>query len=492
MKPSSSRVAATFLSISARPTRSFLLSTMRLGAAGVLDQARELGVLGGGAGARVDDQRGDVAARRSGRAPSWRRRARSACRSRAGGACRRCRPARTRGRRTRTACRSDRAWCRARRGPARAPRRAGGSPATTCRRWACRRTPAERRPGAPASRRASASPSSSRSSPSRSRLGLRRACSSSRSSPRATLLARRARAPTPSRRRRAARRCRGRATPRSGTPRSKPEREDLGDRGLAPRRVDLVGGDEDRLARRRSTRATSSSTEVMPSRASTTNTITLGLVDGAQRLRAHRLEDPLGRRVEAAGVDDAEARAVPLALAVAAIARHAGHVLDERGPPADQPVEQRRLADVGAADERARAAACGRRRSTAGLDFDRALRLHGAYPSRASSLGRRGPVGDDLDHEPQVHRPAEQLADLLARASMPTSRIIARPCRRRCRAGCRARRGSSASITTSPSLGPLLPGLDHDGGRRTAAPASASGTAARARARPRGSARCGR
>ena len=62
---------------------------------------------------------------RSGRAPSRPPRARCACRSSAGAACRRCRPARTRARRTRTACRSDRAWSRARRAPARAPRRAG-------------------------------------------------------------------------------------------------------------------------------------------------------------------------------------------------------------------------------------------------------------------------------------------------------------------------------------------------------------------------------
>src|SRR6185436_19616966 len=57
-------------------------------------------------------------------------------------------------------------------------------------------------------------------------------------------------------------------------------------------------------------------------------------------------------RIQAARVDDAEARRPPVADAVATIARDAGRVLDQRGLAADQAVEQRRLADVRPSDQR--------------------------------------------------------------------------------------------------------------------------------------------
>ena len=78
----------------------------------------------------------------------------------------------------------------------------------------------------------------------------------------------------------------------------------------------------------------------------------VGLVQRAQRLLPHRREDPGRERIEAAGVDDAKPRRPPLADAVAAIARDARLVLDQRRLPADQAVEQRRLADVRPPDQR--------------------------------------------------------------------------------------------------------------------------------------------
>ena len=76
------------------------------------------------------------------------------------------------------------------------------------------------------------------------------------------------------------------------------------------------------------------------------------LVQRAQRLLAHRRQDAGRERIEAARVDDAEARRAPLADAVTAIARDAGLVLDKCRLAADQAVEQRRLADVGSAQQR--------------------------------------------------------------------------------------------------------------------------------------------
>ena len=59
-----------------------------------------------------------------------------------------------------------------------------------------------------------------------------------------------------------------------------------------------------------------------------------------------------GLGIETAGVDDPHLAAEVIGLAVAAIARQARRVVDERGAPADEPVEQRRLADVRPADDR--------------------------------------------------------------------------------------------------------------------------------------------
>ena len=58
---------------------------------------------------------------------------------------------------------------------------------------------------------------------------------------------------------------------------------------------------------------------------------------------------------DAAGIDHAQLLAGPFHLAVDAVAGDAGLVADDGAPRSDQPVEQRGLADVGAADNGQRA-----------------------------------------------------------------------------------------------------------------------------------------
>jgi hypothetical protein len=79
----------------------------------------------------------------------------------------------------------------------------------------------------------------------------------------------------------------------------------------------------------------------------------VGLADRVERLAVDAGADHLvrGLGIEPAGIDDAQHGPEVIALAVAAIARQARRVVDQRGPPADEPVEQRRLADVGPADD---------------------------------------------------------------------------------------------------------------------------------------------
>ena len=77
----------------------------------------------------------------------------------------------------------------------------------------------------------------------------------------------------------------------------------------------------------------------------------VGLFDGRLGLRAHPAGQAFGRRLfESGGVDHGELYVAEPALAFAAIARDAGPVVDQSQTPADQPVEQGRLADVGPAD----------------------------------------------------------------------------------------------------------------------------------------------
>jgi hypothetical protein len=130
------------------------------------------------------------------------------------------------------------------------------------------------------------------------------------------------------------------------------EPERLGGGGLGLGGVDLVRRDEHRLAR-----APQHLGDILVDGGDPLAGVQhehhhVRFVQRAQRLLAHGAQDAGGRRVEASGVDDAEAHRTPVSDAVAAIARHARHVLDQGRPPTDEAVEQRRLADVGAADQR--------------------------------------------------------------------------------------------------------------------------------------------
>ena len=77
----------------------------------------------------------------------------------------------------------------------------------------------------------------------------------------------------------------------------------------------------------------------------------IGLAHRLFGLHAHAAGQ--GRRViilETRGIDDAKIEAEQMAVALAAVARHPGLVVDERKALADQPVEQRGFADIGPAD----------------------------------------------------------------------------------------------------------------------------------------------
>ena len=73
-------------------------------------------------------------------------------------------------------------------------------------------------------------------------------------------------------------------------------------------------------------------------------------VDRDLRLGADALGQPPGVRVPAAGVDHGEGAAVPDGVVGDPVAGDAGLVLDHGLPAADDPVDQGRLAHVGAAD----------------------------------------------------------------------------------------------------------------------------------------------
>ena len=77
----------------------------------------------------------------------------------------------------------------------------------------------------------------------------------------------------------------------------------------------------------------------------------VGLGDGHLGLPAHaRFKAIAGDVLEAGGVEQAEAQIADAALALAAVAGDARRVVDQRDAPAHQPVEQRRFADIGPAD----------------------------------------------------------------------------------------------------------------------------------------------
>jgi hypothetical protein len=76
----------------------------------------------------------------------------------------------------------------------------------------------------------------------------------------------------------------------------------------------------------------------------------VGDLDRDLRLRGDALGEAAGVGVPAAGVDDGEGTAVPDRVVRDAVAGHTGHVLDDGFAPADDAVDQSRLADVGTPD----------------------------------------------------------------------------------------------------------------------------------------------
>ena len=120
------------------------------------------------------------------------------------------------------------------------------------------------------------------------------------------------------------------------------------------------------LSMRRSASAKWRSAAVTPTRASIMNSTTSQSCKRRLGLRAHAA----GKRggvalLQPRRVDDGEGEVAERRLALAPVAGHAGLVVDQRELAADEPVEQRRLADVGAADDGdfgGHDLLCGRRR----------------------------------------------------------------------------------------------------------------------------------
>ena len=142
----------------------------------------------------------------------------------------------------------------------------------------------------------------------------------------------------------------------SGDRVAEPEPVELERLGLPPRVVDLVRDQEDRLARAAQDRGQLLVARSDPGPRVEDEEDEVGLGDRAARL----LGDLLRQRrrvgdVHAAGVDEQEALAGPLADDLLAVARDAGRLVDDRLARAGQPVDERRLADVREADDGDRA-----------------------------------------------------------------------------------------------------------------------------------------
>ena len=119
--------------------------------------------------------------------------------------------------------------------------------------------------------------------------------------------------------------------------------------------------------------------------------------DRALGLRGdHRLQ-PAGVRLPAAGVDEGEPPSVPECVVGDPVAGHARHVLHDGLAAAQDAVDQRRLADVGPADDRD---------DRRGRDFIRAAHRTRPVPARTSALSAFMTTSvDELDH------PVDDLVD---------------------------------------------------------------------------------
>jgi hypothetical protein len=79
----------------------------------------------------------------------------------------------------------------------------------------------------------------------------------------------------------------------------------------------------------------------------------VGALDCGLRLLHHAGDQAVGRPlVETRGIDRRECQVAEPAMTFAPVARHAGPVVDQREALADQPVEQRRVADIRPSDDR--------------------------------------------------------------------------------------------------------------------------------------------
>ena len=140
----------------------------------------------------------------------------------------------------------------------------------------------------------------------------------------------------------------------------------------------------------------------------------VGVLDGDPRLRFGKRGQRIGGlRHQATGVDDDEALALELALAVLAIARQAGVVGNQRIAAVGEAVEQRRLADIRATDKRdhrqhVRIAAClgvGIGRFGGGHFRDAA---HDSRPSGKPSLAAAYAADHQDDKSPERTAPGAE------------------------------------------------------------------------------------
>ena len=196
--------------------------------------------------------------------------------------------------------------------------------------------------------------------------------------------------------------------------------------GLGAGVVDLVGGEHDRLLR--------------PAQDLDDGLVGVGDADGRVDDEQHGVGqadrdlglggDPLGQAagvgVPAAGVDDGERAARPVGVVGDPVAGHAGHVLDDRLAAADDPVDQRRLADVGAADDgqdrqRSGGRACGQRRARAWWSLimllGRRARCRGRPRTVPAAAGRAG-------RSRSSRAPRPESASSRSRSSAEVSRTI--------------------------------------------------------------------
>ncbi len=194
--------------------------------------------------------------------------------------------------------------------------------------------------------------------------------------------------------------------------------------------------------------------------------------------------------VHAAGVDEPEGDAVPVAEELLAVARHPRGLVDDRGAGLRQPVDERRLADVREADDRDRSGdpdACGldvARRARASAVFQVARRRRDTRGT-AQSVHLDEPVPEPPDLGLHQHR--RLLVALAALRKAVEGHRLA-PARSR-RAGSRraatpASRGSRRGRSGRPPAAPPSPRPPVPGpGRRSAG--ACLRRRARAPARPR-------